>query len=131
MSADFSDILTFLRRVEGAAVNVEGDIKAAAARRAAAVHAVAYERLPGPGETPYATGVTRDHLVIVEDDAHKQFRVEVSDIPGRDPRVPAYHEFGTVGSAARPFLRPAVDENRDAYFKDAEQVVEQRWRDIG
>lgn len=130
MSVDFSDITNFLKGVERAAVDVEADLKAAASRRAKAVHAVAHDRLPAKGETKYATGVMRDHLVIVDDSAHQQFRVEVSDIPGRDPMVPVYHEFGTVGTAARPFLRPAVDENRDSYIRDAEAAVEKRLAEV-
>lgn len=131
MSADFSQLTNFLSDLERAAVNVESDLKAAAERRAHAVKAGAQSRLPSKGDTTYATGTMKAHVVVVDDSAHKQFRVEVEDVAGRDPLVPVYHEFGTVGTAAKPFLRPAVDENRDSYIKDAEAAVAQRWSEAG
>jgi HK97 gp10 family phage protein len=131
MSVDFSQLTNFLRGLERAAINVEADLKAAAGRRARAVQAAAQSRLPRKGDTPYATGMMREHVVVVEDEARRQFRVEVEDIPGRDPLVPVYHEFGTVGTAAKPFLRPAVDENRDSYIADAERAVAQRLSEAG
>ena len=131
MPVDFSAITRFFSGLDRAAVNVESDIKAAAGRRAKAIQVGIQRRLPGKGDTPYATGAERDHVVVVEDAAHKQFRVEVADIPGRDPMVVVYHEFGTVGTSAHPAFRPAVDENRDGYLKDAEQSVMRRFNEAG
>jgi hypothetical protein len=131
MSTDFSQLFAFLRGLDTAGANVEADIKAAARRRAEAIKSGIQQRLPGKGDTPYATGAEREHVVVVEDIEHKQYRVEVSDIPGRDPMVVVYHEFGTVGTSAHPAFRPAVDENRSGYLKDAENAVKKRFNEAG
>ena len=126
MPVDFSQVYRAFTGVAAAAENVESDIKAVAHRRAQAVHASAQRRLPTAGSTPTATGKMRAALMIVDDSAHKQFRVEVGDIPGRDPMVPVYHEFGTVGTFAQPFLRPAMDENRAGYLAEVEAAISRR-----
>lgn len=122
MPTDFSQVYRSLNGLVSAAEHIEVELKALAHRRARAVHAVAQRRLPEAGQGK-ATGKTRAALHVVDDSAHKRFRVEVADIPGRDPMVPVYLEFGTVGMSARPFLRPAVDENREGYVREAEQLA--------
>jgi HK97 gp10 family phage protein len=122
MPVDFSQVFRAFDGVAKAATQVEADIKAVARRRATAVQAAARRRLPSRGDTPYATGTMKAHLVVVDDIAHKQFRVEVEET-GRDPMIPVYHEFGTVGTPAHPFLRPALDENRDGYLAEAEAAI--------
>ncbi len=119
---DFSAVYRMQNGFLSEAERIEVDLKALAQRRASAVHSAAQNRLPRPGEK-YATGKTRAALHIVDDSAKKQFRVEVGDIPGRDPMVAVYIEFGTVGTAARPYLRPSVDENRDGYTHEATELI--------
>jgi len=122
MPTDFSQVYRFMSGLIREAERSESALKALAHRRALAVHRSAQNRLPQAGEGN-ATGKTRAALHVVDDSARKQYRVEVADIPGRDPMVPVYLEFGTVGMSARPFLRPAVDENRDGYRQDAERII--------
>lgn len=122
MPTDFSQVYRSFSGVISAAERVEVGLKALAHRRAIAVHAAAQRRLPQAGEGK-ATGKTRAALHVVDDSSHKRFRVEVGDIPGRDPMVPVYLEFGTVGMNAKPFLRPASDENRAGYVREAERLA--------
>lgn len=122
MAADVSEIRRAIAGLISAAERSEAELKALAHRRARAVHQSAQARLPQAGER-HATGKTRAALQVVDDSGRKQYRVEVGDIPGRDPMVPVYIEFGTVGTPAQPFLRPALDENRDEYTREAEQLI--------
>ncbi len=114
---DFSAVYRMQNGFLSEAERIEVDLKALAQRRAHAVLAGAQQRVPT------ATGKTRAALHVVDDSAKKQFRVEVADIPGRDPMVPVYLELGTVGMSARPFLRPSVDENRDGYTHEATELI--------
>lgn len=124
MATDFSEVYAAFAKFEQAGRDLdERALKAVARRRAQAVRAAAAQRLPGRGDTPHATGATRAALQVIEDTPRREYRVEVGPIPGRDPMVPVYIEFGTVGTPARPFLRPAVDENVDAYLRDIDATV--------
>lgn len=131
MSVDFSQLTNFLHGLETAAVNVEADLKAVAERHAHAIQSGIERRLPNKGETPWATGQERGHVVVVEDSEHRQFRVEISDIPERNPLADEYHEFGTKDSKAYPAFRPAADEQRASYIDDAEAVVAKRMSEAG
>lgn len=126
MSVDFSQLTNFLRGLERAAVNVEADLKAVAKRHADEIQSGVERLLPNKGDTPWATGQERRHVVVVDDSAHRQFRVEISDIPGREPLADEYHEFGTKDTRAYPAFRPAADEHRASYIKDAEAIVAKR-----
>lgn len=123
MPTDFSQVYRAMNSLLSAAERGEVELKALAHRRARAVHAGVARRMPQKGDTPTATGKMRAALHIVDDSARKRFRVEVADIPGRDPMVPVYYEYGTVGMSAHPAFRPAVDENRDGYLEDAERTI--------
>jgi len=112
-------------------VNVESDIKAAAGRRAQAIKGGIEKRLPRKGETPWATGAERDHVIVVERPDLKEYQVQIADIPGRDPLVVLFHELGTITTKAYPAFRPATDENREGYIRDAEASVEKRMGEAG
>jgi HK97 gp10 family phage protein len=75
------------------------------------------------------TGQTKTRIVVVEQADKKQFSVEVEDIPGRNPMVPVWIEFGTRKMPAQPFMGPAADAERDQYRADGEaacaRVLEQ------
>lgn len=123
MPTDFSQVYRAMSGLLTGAERGEVELKALAHRRARAVHAGVERRMPKKGDTPTATGAMRGALHVVDDAARKQYRVEVADIPGRDPMVPVYYEFGTVETPAHPAFRPAVDENRDGYVQDAERTI--------
>lgn len=123
MSVDVSGVRRAFSGLLSAAEQVETTLKTVAHKRARLVHAAAQGRLPSRGETPHATGWTRAHLVIVDDSANHQFRVEVQDSTMREPMLPVWIEYGTIDTAARPFLRPAADENRAGYLRDLDAAL--------
>jgi HK97 gp10 family phage protein len=73
-----------------------------------------------------ATGRTRESIRVVEDLEKHEYRVEVGPTKERPAdkdypaNVPLWIEFGTRYVAARPFMRPALDEQRDRYRRDLE-----------
>ena len=125
MPVDLSQVTRAVSGLVSATERAEAMLKAVAHKRARLVHGGAQRRLPARGDTPRATGFTRAHLMIVDDSANHQFRVEVMDTTYREPMLPAWIEYGTKHMAARPFLRPAADENRDGYIRDLETALTQ------
>jgi HK97 gp10 family phage protein len=117
VAADVSQIVRAMNGIVTAAERVEVRLKPLAHRRAMAVRAAAQARVR------VATGATREHIIVVDDSSNRQFRVEVQDVPGRNPMVPVWIEFGTSKVPARPFLGPAVDESRTAFLADVEALT--------
>lgn len=66
-----------------------------------------------------------DSIVIIEDEARKQFRIE-PDTPW-NPNLGLWVERGTVKMRARPFMRPAGDAENATYQREmtaaAERVI--------
>lgn len=102
-----------------AAQRVESNLKTLAHRRARAVRDAVQRRVR------VDTGKMRDAVVIVDNSANREFRVEPADIPGRNPMVPVWHEFGTSKMAARPAYGPAIDESRTAFLTEVDAMVTQ------
>lgn len=117
MAADVSQIVRAMNGIVTAAERVEVRLKALAHKRAMVVRASAQARVR------VATGATKEHIIVVDDSANRQFRVEVQDVPGRNPLVPVWIEFGTSKMPARPFLGPAVDESRTAFLTEVEAIA--------
>jgi len=78
---------------------------------------------------PVQSGYTRDQIVVVDDRAHHAYHVEVGPTtshPGTREHplmLPAWIEFGTRYIPARPFMRPAIDAERDRYRHDLETAA--------
>lgn len=117
MAADVSQIVRAMSGIVTAAERVEVRLKTIAHRRARAVREAIQRRVR------VNTGAMRDGVVIVDDSAHHQFRVEPQDIPGRNPMVPVWHEYGTAKMPARPAYGPAIDESRPVFLAEVEALV--------
>lgn len=63
---------------------------------------------------------TIDSIVVLVDAGKKEVRVEVGT-GVEPPMLPVWIEYGTRFKAARPFMRPALDAERDRYRSDLEQ----------
>lgn len=89
-------------------------------------------------KVPHDTYVTRDSIAVVPEPENRQFRVEVGTAPhNRDgrtaflPNLPLWLEYGTSKMEARPFLRPAMDAERERYIRDMAAAVTDVVEDIG
>lgn len=79
---------------------------------------------------PVDTGITRDSIKVIDDSAHRQFLVEVGPTPHEGRRghwatfvrdfLAVLIEHGTRFQQARPFMRPANDQEQDRYRRDME-----------
>jgi hypothetical protein len=96
------------------ASRLEAELRAVASRTA--------KRMQGgmQARVRVRSGLTREHIVIVEDPANRQVRVEVADVPGRHPMLPVWIEYGTKRMPARPFAGPAADAERATYLAEGE-----------
>ncbi len=63
----------------------------------------------------HGTGKTAAHIVIIEEEAKKQFVVDSQGDPDRPANLPLWLERGTRFMAARPHMRPAADEEDQPY----------------
>lgn len=90
-------------------------------------------RLPEEGSTEYASGITRDSVVVTPHVDERYYTAEVGPAPAhrRDdgrtaylPNLPIWLEHGTSKMQARPFLRPSVDEERDRYIREGKAIAE-------
>jgi HK97 gp10 family phage protein len=87
---------------------------------------------------PVGTGRTQRSIRVVEDLAHHAYHVEVgphAGMPGTPDwpaHLPIWLEYGTRHMAARPFMRPALDAERERYRQRLEwisaQIAEQVFR---
>ncbi len=78
------------------------------------------------------TGITRDSIVVTDDSEHHQFLVTVGPTPhpGHKGHWSTYVrdflawdiELGTKNMAARPFMRPASDQEQERYKSDMESA---------
>jgi HK97 gp10 family phage protein len=71
----------------------------------------------------HGTGKTAASIEIIEDDANKQFQVFPAGNPDRPANLPLWLEFGTRYMAARPFMRPAADEENPRYQREMLQAA--------
>jgi HK97 gp10 family phage protein len=77
---------------------------------------------------PVATGRTQRSIRVVEDLPHHAYHVEVGaqpDMPAdRDwpQNLPIWIEYGTRFIPARPFMRPAIDAEREPYRQRLERI---------
>jgi HK97 gp10 family phage protein len=81
---------------------------------------------------PVDSGVTRDSIGVTPDLPHKQYIVGPGPAPhhrasGRTanvPMLPIWLEYGTAKMAARPFMRPAADEEQERYWQEINAAVD-------
>lgn len=73
------------------------------------------------------TGATRNAIVIVE--AEGQVTVAVAPIPGRNPMVPVWIEYGTSRTPAQPFAAPALNAERANYARAGEAACDRVLRE--
>lgn len=118
MSGLTSDLPAFLETMARVPSRVEAALREVAATSAGRVQRSAKARVPKGPERK-----TEQAIVVVEEAEKRQFRVQVNDVPGRNPMVPVWLEFGTSKMGARPFMGPALDEIRSTYTRDGEQAV--------
>jgi HK97 gp10 family phage protein len=70
------------------------------------------------------TGKTAASIEIIEEPENKQFIVWPRGNPDRPSNLPLWLEFGTRFMQARPFLRPAADEEDDKYKRNMMQAAD-------
>lgn len=77
---------------------------------------------------PVRTGRTQRSIRVVEDLAHHAYHVEVGAHAGMPadrewpPNLPIWIEYGTRFIPARPFMRPAIDAEREPYRQRLDRV---------
>ena len=63
---------------------------------------------------------THDAIKVREEREKRRYLVEVEDVPGRNPMVPVWLEYGTSKMSAHPFMGPAADAERATYAAEGE-----------
>ena len=114
MSAITSTLGAFQQGVDRAATRIEAELRAVAQRTAGRVKSGVVARMRE------ATGKMKASVHVVEEADKRQFRVEAADVPGRNPMVPVWHEFGTSKMPAQPAFGPALEEVRADYAREGE-----------
>jgi HK97 gp10 family phage protein len=119
-----------IEEIERLPETVTNALRAHARTTALAVKARARELIP------FETGVTRDSIAVHPDLENKQYIVSVFGAPhlrryertADFKQLPYWLEFGTKKMPARPYMRPAADENEEPYVRGVEQVIEHLWK---
>lgn len=71
----------------------------------------------------HGTGKTAASIEVIEEADQNQFVVHVAGNPDRPANLPNWLEFGTRHMAARPYMRPASDEEDPRYRRESEQAA--------
>lgn len=71
----------------------------------------------------HGTGKTAASIEIIEELEHKQFVVWPRGNPDRPTALPLWLERGTRFMTAKPFMRPAADEEDAAYKRNMERAA--------
>ncbi len=82
-------------------------------------------------KVPVDSGITKDSIAVIPNVEEQFYRVETGPAPphrreGRTaflPNLPIWLEFGTRFKTARPFMRPAFDQEADRYVRDMTDAV--------
>jgi HK97 gp10 family phage protein len=69
----------------------------------------------------HGTGKTANSIEVIEEE--KSFLVHVAGDPDRPANLPLWLERGTRHMAARPYMRPASDEEEPTYKREMEQAA--------
>lgn len=69
------------------------------------------------------TGKTADSIEVIEEEEKQQFVVHVAGNPDRPAMLPNWLEFGTRHMRARPYMRPAGDEEEPRYLREMEDTA--------
>jgi len=77
------------------------------------------------------TGRTAAAIAVHEDDEQQQFRVESKAVRPAPANLPIWLEYGTVKMAARPYMRPAAEAQRDAYARASEAAATRAAESVG
>jgi hypothetical protein len=68
----------------------------------------------------HGTGRTAAAIAVHEDSEKKLFRVESKAVRPAPANLPIWLEYSTRYMAARPYMRPAAEAQRDAYARASE-----------
>lgn len=71
----------------------------------------------------HGTGKTAASIEVIEDEAERSFIVHPAGNPDRPANLPLWLERGTRHMTARPFMRPAADEEDPRYKRESEQAA--------
>lgn len=93
---------------------LEAELRAVAARTARRMQGGAQLRVR------VRSRKTHDAIKVREEPDKRRFLVEVEDVPGRNPMVPVWLEYGTAKMGAHPFMGPAADAERATYAAEGE-----------
>lgn len=71
----------------------------------------------------HGTGKTANAIAVREEEAKQQFLVESKAVRPAPANLPIWLEYGTSKMAARPYIRPAAESQRDDYTRATEAAV--------
>lgn len=82
-------------------------------------------------KVPVDSGITHDSIAVIPNPEEQFYRVETGPAPphrreGRTaflPNLPLWIEYGTRFKQARPFMRPAFDQENDRYLRDMTAAI--------
>lgn len=64
-----------------------------------------------------------DAIEVVEDAENRQFKVFSRPPLGQPTSLTIWNEYGTSKMAARPYMRPAADHERESYVRESEAAA--------
>jgi hypothetical protein len=112
----------YARVVDRLPTTVTAALREVAQQSAGIIHDHAQELL---NQQTDGTGATAAAIKVVEDAANKQFHVISEAPPDKPDNLVIWLEHGTRFMAARPYMRPAIDHEREPYRRAGERAASQ------
>lgn len=117
--ATSTGVKEMLAAIETLPAKVTEALRGVASNSAHRIQTRARQRLD---ELTQGTGATAAEIKVFEEADKKQFLV-LSEAPeDRPANLPTWLEFGTRYMEARPYMRPALDEEQDPYRREMERA---------
>lgn len=69
----------------------------------------------------HGTGKTADAIVVIEEEAKKQFVIASQGDAGDAANLPLWLEYGTVKMTAKPYMRPSALAESPTYKREMEE----------
>jgi HK97 gp10 family phage protein len=121
MAEGDTDLQALRAKVDQLPADVTAALKTVAHRAARNIAGDAARRLRSQQET--SAHALADAIIVVDDSGDKKFIVESQSPSGQPANVNIWNEHGTSRMAARAYMRPAADAERDNYTRECEAVI--------